>query len=92
MENSVSDGTPYCTIQWFSIKGPRGCESYFSYFKQPIGDGMSAQDMATWAKWKVKLFRVWAGSLSSECGNTGGSGPDQKLWLVIDEVKGISFF
>jgi len=43
----------------------------------------------TWssgAKWKVRLFHVWAGSLSSYRGNISSSRPNQKLWLAIDEI------
>lgn len=52
------------------MKGPHGSKSYLSSFKQPIGNWISAQDVVTGAKWKVKLFGVWAGSLSSQCDNT----------------------
>lgn len=53
------------------MKGPQGSKSYFSYFKQPVGNWVSAQDVVRWAKGKVKLFCIWAGSLWSHCGNTG---------------------
>lgn len=49
-------GVPCCNIQRFSIKGPRGSQSSISHFRLPIGNGMSAHDVVTWARWTVKLF------------------------------------